>query len=64
MIIMTVREDDGRWAVWVGLDEIDPRINRFGFCLSVADTRDDAIAEAVAELEAATDQLQQPESMS
>jgi hypothetical protein len=47
---------DGEWQVWLNTCDADFT----GLCVSVGRTRDIAIAEAVATLEAAVDVLQQP----
>ena len=58
---VNVLQEDGQWGVWIGLDGTNPRYSTFGFSIGCAATRDAAVAQAVAEFEAATDQLQQPE---
>lgn len=53
----------GDWSVWVTLDDHDPLEDAFGFVVGRGETRDDAIADAVVELEAAVVQLQGPISV-
>lgn len=48
---------DGGWQVWLNTDDA----TFTGLCISAADTRDKAVAEAVATLEAAVEALQQPD---
>ena len=56
-----VRQEHGSetWQVWIGLDDEDP-IEGPGFIIGLAATRDEAVAEAVADLQAAVATLQGP----
>jgi len=54
-----VRYEDG-WQVWITLDGHDPIEDAFGFIVGTGDTRDEAVAAAVKDLEAAIEELQQP----
>ena len=57
----TIVQPDGKaWCVWAGLDGEDPRESLHGFIIGQGDTRDEAVADAVRELEAATERLQSP----
>ena len=59
MSALTIINEEGQWGVWIGLDNTNPRTSPFGFCIGVGTTRNKALAEAVADLESATDALQQ-----
>ena len=60
MSMIVVREDQpGDWQVWIGLDgDGDPSREGVGFVIGRGATRDEAVAAAVADLEAVVDQLQ------
>lgn len=58
VMVYEVGTDD--WEVWIGLDDEDPLESPVGFCLGHAATRDGAVAQAVADLEAAVAELQRP----
>jgi hypothetical protein len=47
---------DGEWQVWLNTEDADFT----GLCVSVGQTRDDAVAGAVHALEAAVAELQKP----
>lgn len=65
MSALRVQRDGDDWLVWIGL-EGDGDISRegLGFVIGVGKTRDAAVAEAVADLEAVVARLQEapPES--
>jgi hypothetical protein len=54
--LLHVFETRGEWEVWLNTEDADFT----GLCVSVAATRQDAIANAVRVFEAATEALQQP----
>lgn len=62
LLITSPRHEGGEWCVWCGLDEVgaDPSNDLYGFVIGAGRTRDEAVAQAVAELEAATEELQAP----
>lgn len=51
-----VFSNDGEWEVWLDPDGI--KFN--GLCVGVSDTRDEAVADAVKELEAMVARLKAP----
>ena len=51
---------EGDYSVWISLEQHDPVLDPYGFIIGTSDTRDGAVADAVASLEAAIDQLQAP----
>lgn len=65
MSAIKIAQEFGEWLVWLGLEgDGDPSTNVSGFVIGVGATRDAAVAAAVADLEAAVESLQQPESLS
>jgi hypothetical protein len=54
------QEHEQQWDVWIGLPGSDPEVDRFGFVAGVGRTRDLAVADAVAALEATVERLQAP----
>ena len=58
MSTILVRNDPpGKWQVWIGLGDGDPLFDD-GFIVGLGATRDEALAAAVADLEAVVAQLQ------
>ena len=60
MMMIVVREErPGDWQAWIGLgDDGDPSREGVGFVIGRGPTRDEALAAAVADLEAVVEQLQ------
>lgn len=58
--LLIVSEGDADWHVWMSLEDHDPLDDAFGFIIGSGETRDAAVADAVASLEAATARLQSP----
>ena len=48
------------WEAWFGLDGTDPSSDAVGFCVGMGKTRNQAVAAAASELEAALEELQSP----
>lgn len=59
-VMITVLRDGSDWNVWIALDDGTTPPSGPSFIIGSGATRDEAVAEAVKDLEAATDQLQQP----
>ena len=57
MSTITIEHDDA-WQVWIGLDSDSPPPDGYSFIIGVGATRDDAVAEAIADLAVAIAQLQ------
>jgi hypothetical protein len=53
-----VFERDGEWDVWLNTEDMDFT----GLCIGSGETREAAVADAVAALEAAVEILQRPEN--
>ena len=61
MSILKLVQDGVEWFVWLGLDgDGDPSQEGLGFIIGGGLTRDEAVAAAVADLEAVVDDLQRP----
>ena len=59
--IYVLQDNDGDgWNVWIGLEGDMPAPQGFSFIIGSGATRDEALADAVKDLEAALEQLQQP----
>lgn len=57
---VVVLQHAGKHEVWIGLDDDWHPPDGFSFIIGTGVTRDQAVAEAVADLEAALERLQQP----
>lgn len=55
--------DEGDYNVWISLPDHDPVRDAFGFVIGCGDTRDAAVADAVASLEGALSALQSPRGL-
>ena len=60
MSAITVLRDGDDWDVWMNLDDGTTAPGGLSFVIGSGATRDEAVADAVKDLEAALDQLQQP----
>jgi hypothetical protein len=62
MSVISVLPDDafGGWSVWINLDDGTEAPEGLSFIIGAGTTRDEAVAEAVADLEARIAELQQP----
>ena len=60
MSVITVLRDDSGWNVWINLDDGTTAPAGLSLIIGSGATRDEAVADAVKDLEAALDQLQQP----
>ena len=58
--LLITKSGDDDWNVWIGLPEQDPLLDPYGFIIGSGATKEAAITEAVASLEAATERLQSP----
>jgi hypothetical protein len=54
------RTSDNDWSVWMSLPDHDPIEDAFGFVVGSGETREEAVADAVAVLQEATRRLQAP----
>jgi hypothetical protein len=56
---VVLREDEHEWEVWTTLKDAtaDPRDDLFGFCVGSGDTREEAIRDAVWNVECALGEL-------
>lgn len=59
-LLITRNRDLTEWSVWITLAGHDPLTDAFGFIVGGGDTRESAVAAAVAALEDATQRLQSP----
>lgn len=60
MRVCIVFASESNWQVWVTLEDHNPIRDAFGFCIGTGKTRDAAVADAVKDLEGATEVLQSP----
>lgn len=60
MSVVSIRAYGGEWEVWLSLDDGTKAPAGLSFVIGVGATRDEAVADAVKDLEAKIQQLQQP----
>ncbi len=58
MSTVKVIQHGNGWSVWIALDGHDPMTEPFGFVVGYGDTRDEAVTDAVADLEDVIETLQ------
>jgi hypothetical protein len=58
MSALTIRDDNGDWQVWIALKKGNPTRMNESFIVGMGATRDEAVADAVKDLETCIDELQ------